>query len=108
MRVNAVHALPVAALLAAAAAPAQDAARGEAKSAECIACHGPMGISSNPTFPNLAGQHAAYIQLQLENFQTGERYHPLMTPIADSLTQQDINDLAEYYSRIGATAAESR
>lgn len=100
MRVQALPILLVSGILVAAAATAQDIERGEAKSAECVACHGPMGVSSNPTFPNLAGQHAAYLQIQLEKFQTGERYHPLMTPVADSLSQQDINDLAEYFANI--------
>lgn len=78
----------------------QDAARGEVKAADCVACHGAMGISNNPLFPNLAGQNGAYLQLQLEKFREGERYHALMTPVAESLSQQDINDLAAYYSSI--------
>lgn len=88
-------------------AGAQDVARGEAKASDCVACHGALGISPNPTFPNLAGQNAAYVQIQLEKFKTGHRHHPLMTPIAQSLTQQEINDLAAYYSSI-APFAEAR
>lgn len=91
----------------AAQADAQDVARGEAKATDCVACHGAMGISPNPLFPNLAGQNGAYVQLQLEKFKKGERYHPLMTPVAESLSQQEINDLAAYYSSI-APFAEAR
>lgn len=91
----------------AAQAAAQDAARGEAKASDCVACHGALGISPNPLFPNLAGQNGAYVQLQLEKFKKGERYHPLMTPVAESLSQQEINDLAAYYSSI-APFAEAR
>lgn len=77
---------------------------GQTKSMQCVACHGAAGISTNPTFPHLAGQHATYLEMQLENFRTGERYHPLMTPVAQSLTQQDIADLSDYFSRVGPLA----
>lgn len=82
----------------------QDTERGQTKSAQCIACHGPIGMSPNPMFPHLAGQNATYLQIQLENFRTGERYHPLMTPVAESLSRQDINDLAQYFSSVGPLA----
>jgi cytochrome c553 len=87
-----------------AATNASDAERGQNKSAACIACHGAIGISQNPMFPHIAGQQATYLEMQLENFRNGERYHPLMTPIAQSLSAQDIADLAVYYSRIGPLA----
>ncbi len=85
-------------------ADAQDVARGEAKASDCVACHGAMGISPNPLFPNLAGQNGAYLQVQLEKFKKGDRYHPLMTPVAKSLSQQEINDLAAYFSSIAPLA----
>lgn len=87
-----------------AAALASDAERGHAKSAVCVACHGPIGISPNPLFPHIAGQQAAYLEMQLEHFRSGERYHPLMTPIAQTLSTQDISDLATYFSSIGPLA----
>ena len=58
-------------------------------------------------FPHLAGQNASYLEIQLENFRSGERYHPLMTPIAQSLSRQDVIDLAIYYSRIGPLGSTS-
>lgn len=89
-------------------AQAQDVAEGEAKSADCVACHGVRGVTPNPMFPHLAGQNAAYIELQLEHFRNGERYHPLMTPIAESLTAEDVRNLAAYFSRIGPLADAGR
>ncbi|MBN1240908.1 MAG: cytochrome c [Gammaproteobacteria bacterium] len=96
------------AALAAASVGASDPERGQRKSVACVACHGPVGISPNPTFPHIAGQHATYLQMQLDNFRSGERYHPLMTPIAQTLTDQDIADLAMYYSSIGPLAEAQR
>lgn len=83
---------------------AQEVAAGRAKSSGCVACHGVAGVSPNPVFPHLAGQNAAYLELQLEHFRSGQRYHPLMTPIAESLSREDVRDLAEYYSRLGPLA----
>lgn len=77
---------------------------GQTKSLQCVACHGPSGISPNPMFPHLAGQNASYLEIQLENFKSGERYHPLMTPVAQALSQEDVADLAAYFSRIGPLA----
>lgn len=74
---------------------------GQEKSASCVACHGPAGISSNPEWPSLAGQHAAYIEKQLQYFKIGKkRYNPLMAPIVADLNQQDMADLAAYYSSL--------
>lgn len=89
-------------------APAQDLARGQEKAARCAACHGPSGVAPNPTFPHLAGQNASYLEMQLQNFRSGERYHPLMTPIAEELSREDINDLAAFFSSIGPLAGTAR
>ncbi len=86
------------------AASAGDPAAGGRKSAHCVACHGEAGVSTNPLFPHLAGQRAGYLQLQLEAFRTGERYHPLMSPVAQALTPEDMNDLAVYFSSVGPLA----
>ncbi len=87
------------------AAGANDLATGSAKSAQCMACHGPAGISTNPTFPHLAGQNAAYLVRQLERFRSGERYDALMTPVAQSLSDDDISALAMYFDSVGLPAA---
>jgi len=78
----------------------QRAGEGQQKAVQCIACHGGQGLAPNPTFPHLAGQNAAYLEIQLRKFRTGERYHPLMTPVAESLTDRDIDALAAYYSEL--------
>src|SRR5690606_3484501 len=80
------------------------AAEGRTKSLQCVACHGPVGVSPNPMFPHLAGQNASYLEIQLQRFKSGERSHPLMTPIAQSLSREDIIALATYFSRIGPLA----
>ncbi len=75
-----------------------DPAAGETKSSVCLACHGPAGNSVNPEWPRLAGQHEQYITKQLNNFKAKERHNDLMSPMAEPLSEQDIADLAAYYS----------
>ncbi len=71
---------------------------GKAKSTVCAACHGQNGNSANPEWPNLAGQHAAYIIAQLQYFKSGQRQNALMSSQAMGLSEQDMKDLAAYYS----------
>jgi cytochrome c553 len=74
---------------------------GQKKSILCAACHGENGISINPEWPNLAGQHKRYIIQQLKAFQKGTvRNAPTMTAVVPNLTNQDIKDLAEYYAKL--------
>lgn len=77
---------------------AADIKAGKAKSATCVACHGPAGISVNPLWPNLAGQHEAYLAKQIKAFRDGERKDPLMTPMVAGLSDADIANLAAYYA----------
>jgi cytochrome c553 len=72
---------------------------GQAKSAVCVACHGPDGNSANPEWPSLAGQSATYIVKQLQAFKSDQRQNPLMTPQAKILSDQDMEDLAAYYAK---------
>ena len=93
--------LPCAALLLcllATPAAAGDAAAGSAKSAVCGACHGATGNSSNPEWPNLAGQHEGYIAAQLALFKQGVRDNPLMMPNASVLSDQDMLDLGAHFA----------
>jgi cytochrome c553 len=69
-----------------------------AKVAVCTACHGPKGQSTNPAWPSLAGQTARYIEIELRDFQSGRRADPLMSPVAKTLSAQDVQALAEYFS----------
>ena len=70
---------------------------GSTKAAVCSSCHGPNGNSANPDWPRLAGQSAIYIAEQLRLFKAGVRNNPIMKPLANTLSDQDISDLAVYY-----------
>lgn len=85
-------------ILSGAAGAAGDAAAGKAKSAVCAACHGVDGNSSNPLWPNLAGQHAAYTVKQLKSFKSGARKDPVMAPMAVPLSEQDMENLAAFFA----------
>ena len=77
---------------------AGDIAAGKAKSATCAACHGAEGISAIPMYPNLAGQKKAYLVKQLKDFKSGARKDPVMGAMAMPLSDEDIANVAEYYS----------
>lgn len=79
---------------------AGDAAAGKAKSSTCVGCHGAAGISNNPLWPNLAGQKEAYLVKQLKAFRDGSRPDPMMAPMAKPLSDDDIANLAAYYSSL--------
>ena len=79
---------------------AADIAAGKAKSAMCAACHGPAGISSNPMWPNLAGQQEVYLSKQIAGFKVGTRKDPMMAGIVAGLTDADIANLAAYYASL--------
>ena len=80
---------------------ASDAQNGQEKSVICAACHGPKGISINPSWPSLAGQHATYLIKQLQNFKEKKgRDDPTMAPMVASLSEQDITDLAAFYAAL--------
>ena len=79
---------------------AGDIAVGKSKSAACAGCHGSQGISSNPLWPNLAGQQAGYLVKQLTAFRDGSRTDPMMTPMAKPLSDADIQNLAAWYNSL--------
>lgn len=64
----------------------------------CVACHGNDGIGIMPEYPNLAGQHADYIEQSLKAYRAGQRKNPVMGGMATPLTDADIEALARYYS----------
>jgi cytochrome c553 len=80
-----------------------DAEAGKAKSITCAACHGADGNSVNPVWPSIAGQHATYLIEQLQAFKNGTRNEPLMLGQVMMLNDDDMKNLAVYYS--GMTAA---
>ncbi len=92
-------------MLSTASHAAGDAAAGKAKAATCGACHGANGVSLIPNYPNLAGQKADYLVAQLKAFKSGERKGAnaaIMAPMSAALSDQDMMDLAAYYSEMDA------
>jgi len=79
---------------------AGDVDAGKSKAASCTACHGQHGVSSNPEWPNLAGQNAKYLISQLKGFRDGERSSALMSPMAKQLSDSDIADISAYYESL--------
>lgn len=75
-----------------------DVDAGRSKSESCAGCHGADGNSMLGSFPKLAGQHSSYIKKQLIAFKENTRNAPMMAPLALGLNDQDIDDIAAYYS----------
>lgn len=77
-------------------------AAGKNKSSMCAGCHGIEGYRSvypdTYRVPKIGGQHAEYIVAALKAYKAGERRHATMRAIAGSLSDQDMQDLAAYYS----------
>jgi len=82
-----------------------DAQAGAGKAAVCAACHGPQGVAIAPNFPNLAGQSATYLYVQLKEFHDGQRNDPVMTGQAAALSDADMRDLASYYAELAPKPA---
>lgn len=66
----------------------------------CSTCHGLNGISNNPLWPNLAGQKKDYLIKQIKDFKSKQRHDPLMSPIAETISPQDIGIISEYFSKL--------
>ena len=81
---------------------AGDVKAGKAKSVTCAVCHGSAGISNSPLWPNLAGQKEKYLIKQLKDFKSGTRKDPTMAPMVAALTDEDIKNLAAYYTSLKA------
>lgn len=79
---------------------AGDAVAGQQKAAVCAACHGADGNSTDPQYPNLAGQSARYLGKQLRDFRGQIRVNALMQGLAAPLSDQDIEDLSDYYASL--------
>ncbi len=77
---------------------AQDIAAGKAKAAVCAACHGEDGNAVLPIYPNLAGQNWRYIYIQLKDFKEGRRHNNTMSPLAASLSREDMINIANYFA----------
>lgn len=76
-----------------------NAEQAPAKANTCVACHGADGNSPAPNFPKIAGQHAVYLEKALKDYRDGFRKDPTMSAFAKGLDDQEIKDLANYYSK---------
>lgn len=77
-----------------------DIEAGKKKSAACVACHGQNGISRVPNYPNIGGQNEEYLYLSLKAYKDGTRKNNLMNGLVAGLSDQDLKDLAAYYSSL--------
>jgi cytochrome c553 len=83
-----------------------DAAAGQGKAAVCFGCHGADGNATAPAFPKLAGQHANYLVKQLKDIKGGVRPSPMMMAFASGLADQDMEDLAAFFSSLTVSKGE--
>jgi len=66
----------------------------------CVSCHGQDGVAVAPVYPSLAGQHEDYIVRALEEYRHGGRKNPVMKGFAANLKDDDIAQIAAYFSRL--------
>lgn len=102
MRGLSVLALAVAGTISTAATAAGDPERGASLANTCMGCHGIPGYNNvYPTYrvPKLGGQNAAYLASSLKSYRAGDRQHPTMKAQANLMTDQDIADLAAFFSQ---------
>ena len=90
-----------------------NAEAGKAKTMVCNACHGPTGNESVlDNVPKLGGQGQRYLLKQMTQIKSGERAIPLMAGILNNLSEQDLADIAAYFSSLkkpeGAVEPEKR
>jgi cytochrome c553 len=78
---------------------AGDADAGQSKAVICAACHGADGNSVVPNWPKIAGQHSTYLERQLDLIKSGNREVPEMAGIVMGLSDQDMADVAAYFSK---------
>lgn len=98
----------VAGLCLAAALPSQaDVAAGKSRAqVACAVCHGQQGLSTQPNVPNLAGQPKFYLLEQLRNYRSGKRHHEVMSVIAKPLSDEDIQQLSDWYASLEISVQE--
>ncbi|MCI0681164.1 MAG: cytochrome c [Gemmataceae bacterium] len=77
-----------------------DAQLGRQKAKMCQTCHGIDGLAKIPSAPHIAGESELYLVTQLKAFRSGKRTHEIMSLIAQQLSDEDIDNLAAWYSSI--------
>lgn len=68
--------------------------------AVCAACHGATGVSTVPNYPDLAGQYADYLKREIAEYKDGGRKNPIMSGMAATIKDSDVDALAEYFSKM--------
>lgn len=85
-----------------------DAESGKVKAYTCTGCHGIPGYNNvYPTYkvPKIGGQNYEYLVIALKAYKAGERDHPTMGLQAESLSDQDIEDVAAYFASLGGESS---
>jgi cytochrome c553 len=93
-------AVAAAAFLLPSSTSAEDAQAGRKKTELCQTCHGLDGLGRLPDAPHIAGQPAVYLERALRAYRSGERRNEMMSIVAKMLSDDDIRNLAAYYSAI--------
>ena len=94
-------ALVIVGLVMASSSQAANLYAGQAKAAAvCAQCHGVRTTNAGAPFPPLAGRDKKYLNMALKQYRDKTRVSEIMNNIAGSLTDNDINDIAAYYSRL--------
>ena len=83
---------------------AVDIEAGKNRASACFSCHGVEGVSTNPKYPNLAGQNSEYLMKQLNAFRSGERKDPVMSPMASLMSDADVENVSAYFASKGASS----
>ena len=84
-----------------------NASAGATKAAACSACHGNDGNSVIPDYPNIGGQNAKYLEIQMRLMRDGERVIPLMAGQLDAMSDQDLKDIAAHYASQGGKIGQA-
>jgi cytochrome c553 len=95
-------------LVLAVAASRVEAAAPDKVRALCQNCHGENGVAVQPGAANLSGQQKEYITRQLRSFRSGSRQDPQMSTVAKTLTDADIEAMAEWYSAVKVTVEPAK
>ena len=82
---------------------AADIQNGRLLARSCSVCHGKLGIAKDPEVPHLAGQSAFYIEKSLKDYRSGSRVDRRMTLLTESMSDEQIKDLAAWFASLEIT-----